>query len=140
MTKADIDDSAGIGLTNKQVVACDALARGATVGEAAEAAGVSRQTCSEWSNHHSAFQAALNAKREALWGEIIGRVRSLLPRAVEVLECELESGERKVQVALAVLRLAGIPSLAPPTPAGPCGPLGHVIDFQKLYEERGSLD
>jgi hypothetical protein len=64
------------------------------------------------------FQAALNRKREALWGEIVSRVRGLLPRAVEVLECELESGKRKTQVALALLRLAGIPTPAPQKPMG----------------------
>jgi transposase-like protein len=36
---------------------------GATITEAAQAAGVTRQTVSEWCNHHGAFQAELSERR-----------------------------------------------------------------------------
>ena len=52
-------------LTARQQTALTQLLMGATITEAAQAAGVTRQTVSEWCNHHGAFQAELSERRSA---------------------------------------------------------------------------
>jgi plasmid maintenance system antidote protein VapI len=42
---------------------------GASIAEAAQAAGVTRQTVSEWCNHHHAFQAELSEHRASALGD-----------------------------------------------------------------------
>jgi hypothetical protein len=54
-------------LTPQQAMAVDLLASGKTITDTAQAIEVSRQTVSEWLNHHPGFQAALNSRRQELW-------------------------------------------------------------------------
>ncbi len=72
-------------LTPQQETAADLLAFGATVTDAAATVKVSRQTVSEWLNHHAGFQAVLNARRRELFAENQERLRSLIPKALETL-------------------------------------------------------
>jgi hypothetical protein len=63
------------------------------------------------------LRLALNARRHEQWGEQIHRLRGLLPKALDVLEQELE-GENRLQAAVHVLKackLYGIPVVAGPT-------------------------
>jgi len=72
-------------LTPQQQTAIEYLLLGATITEAACAAGVTRQTVSEWSNHHPPFQAELARRRaEALRG-VQQRLEEAALMAVEVL-------------------------------------------------------
>ena len=95
-------------LTIAQQNAVDLLITGATDQEAAEAVGVTRQTVCGWHHTNPYFQAALNRRRQELWGATVDQLRSLLPRAVAVLAEELERGEDRADVALAILRLGGV--------------------------------
>ena len=83
-------------LTPQQETAVDLLASGKTVTDTAMAVEVTRQTVSEWLNHHPGFQAALNSRRQELWVGMTDTLRGLLPKALEVLKCELE-GEHPYQ-------------------------------------------
>ena len=85
-------------LTPQQETAVDLLASGKTVTDTAAAVEVTRQTVSEWLNHHPGFQAALNSRRQELWAGMTDALRNLLPQAVEVLKHELE-GEARLQAA-----------------------------------------
>ena len=76
-------------LSPQQETALDLLATGANVTATAEQVKVSRQTVSEWLNHHAAFQAALNMRRRELFTENQERLRSLIPKALETLEGSL---------------------------------------------------
>lgn len=53
------------------------------------------------------FQAALNSRRSEVWGTAVDRLRSLLPKAVERLETELD-GPQGWRVALRLVDLVGL--------------------------------
>jgi hypothetical protein len=106
--KATKADESRHGLSVAQLNAVDLLATGTTDQATAEAVGVTRQTVNGWRNANPWFQAALNARRQDLWGVSVDQLRALLPRAVAVLAEELESGEQRARIALDLLRLAGL--------------------------------
>ena len=60
-----------------------------------------------WRLYSPEFRAALADRRAAIWGTSADRLRSLLPKALDTLAEALETGDDKVTVALAVLKLAG---------------------------------
>jgi hypothetical protein len=107
-------------LTPQQQAAVDLLAVGTSVTNAAETVGVGRQTVSEWLHHHHGFRAALNRRRRDLWANVSDRLRALLPKAITVLEREIEDGEAKIAAAVHVLKACAVYGhlnrLARPTP------------------------
>lgn len=109
-------------VTAAQELALARLLSGGTDTEAAEAAGVTRQTVNAWKNSDAAFQAELFARRQAVWQAQEDRLRWLLSVALDVLEDELEAKaetlvarKQRLQVAVHVLRASGLygVSLAP---------------------------
>ena len=70
------------GLTAAQTIALEALLRGATVTDAAKAAGVSRQTVSTWRNQDPLFIAAMNAAARDQLRETHTGLRALAPAAL----------------------------------------------------------
>ena len=103
-------------LAPQQETAVDLLASGKTVTDTAAAVEVTRQTVSEWLNHHPGFQAALNSRRQELWVGMTDALRGLLPKALEVLKCALE-GETPLPAAVHVLKACGLYGM--PAPQGP---------------------
>ena len=93
--------------TLQQHAAVDLLVTGRNVTETAEAVGVTRQTVSEWVNHNVGFRAALHQKRRELWEGLTDRLRSLLPKAVDVLERELDS-DHAMAAAVHLLKAGGV--------------------------------
>ena len=67
-------------LTPQQETAVDLLASGKTVTDTATAVEVTRQTVSEWLNHHPGFQAALNSRRQELWAGMTDALRDCCRR------------------------------------------------------------
>ena len=118
-------------LTPQQETAVDLLASGKTVTDTAQAIEVTRQTVSEWLNHHPGFQAALNRRRQELWIGMTDTLRGLLPKALEVLKSELES-ETPLPAAVHVLKACGLYGMLPPR-----GPT-EVEDAVLAEEERQS--
>ena len=108
MAKATKADETRHVLSIAQLNAVDLLVTGKTDQETAEAVGVTRQTVNGWRNANPWFLAALNARRQDLWGVSVDQLRALLPRAVEVLGKELELGPGSARVAIAILQLAGL--------------------------------
>jgi hypothetical protein len=106
-------------LTPQQELAVELLFSGKNLTEAAQDAGVTRQTVSEWYNHNPAFQAHLNSKRLELWNGASERLRAMLPTALDVLEHEL-TGEAKLTAAVHVIKICGLYSLS--APHGPTDP------------------
>ena len=72
-------------LTPQQQTAIERLLLGATITEAAQAAGVIRQTVSEWSNHHWPFQSELSERRAQALRDVQQRLEEAALMAVEVL-------------------------------------------------------
>lgn len=92
-------------LTVAQENAIDALLLGNSDGEAAEIAGVSRQTVWGWRTWHPYFRAELDKRRRAIFSEAKDRLRALLPKALARLEKELESDAGDWRAAAQVLKI-----------------------------------
>ena len=112
-TKADTHT-----LTPQQATVCDLLATGTTITDAAEAVKVSRQTVSEWLHHHAVFQATLNARRRELFDEGTERLRSLVPKALDVIAAALDGHSPKAALASAVYVLKAAGVYGRPAPSG----------------------
>lgn len=85
-TKTDNAD-----ITDSQQAAITALLAGQTTEQAAAAAGVTRQTVSEWRNHDIAFQLAYNQQRREVLQTALDALRAAGLRAVATLTRDLES-------------------------------------------------
>jgi hypothetical protein len=105
-----------------------------TVTDAAAAIEVTRQTVSEWLNHHPGFQAALNRRRQELWVGMTDALRNLLPQVVEVLKHELE-GEARLQAAVHLLKCCGLYN-GIPAPQGPTEPEDADIAMRRRNFDR----
>ena len=93
-------------LQPSQTRALAALAGGATVTSAAEAADVDRTTVHRWLRADFGFQAAYNGLRLDLRREFSAQLDSLAQVALETVCAAIESGD--VRTSLAVLRGTGI--------------------------------
>lgn len=127
-------------VTAAQELAISRLVSGGTDSEAAEAAGVTRQTVNAWKNSCAAFQAELFARRQSVWQAQEDRLRWLLSVALDVLEDELEAKaetlearKRRLQVAVHVLRASGLYGV-------PLAPIGTAsaeeIELQAASKEQ----
>lgn len=105
------------GLTLTQQSAVDLLAAGKNDTETADALKLSRVTVTRWRLYSLDFQAAIAERRASVWGAAADRLRAILPKAIDLLEAELNGGS--VPVALAVLKLAGPLPSASNSPTDP---------------------
>ena len=139
---ANRTESSAHGLTLAQQSAVDLLAAGKNDTETAATLNLSRVTVTRWRLYSPEFRAALTDRRAAVWGAAADRLRTLLPRALDTLADALERGDDKVNVALAVLKLAGP---LPLVPAGPTDPDDVVRDAvqqerERMGDRRAALD
>ena len=123
-------------LTPQQATVCDLLASGRTLTDAAAVVGVDRATVSGWVNHHALFQAALNHRRQALWQDIVAGVRGLLPKALAVIQEELEGqGPGRLTAAVHVFKMVGLYGQVG-APTGPTTPEELEQDQRRLAVQR----
>ena len=123
-------------LSIEQLNAIDLLLTGKIDRDVAEAVGVSRQTVCGWRLHDPYFRAELNKRRKEVWGASVDKLRSLLPKALEVLERELDDGPNSYRAALKVLELAGLATAkgdASMTGTGPDDP-DEIIRAESLRQ------
>ena len=124
------------GLTVSQRNAIDLLVQGRNDRETAEGVGVARQTICEWRHRHPAFIAALNRRREDVWGAQTQRLRVLVAQAVDVLEHALE-GDDALKAAVHVLKAVGLYG----TELQPHGELSaEEVEQQQIRAERNRRD
>src|SRR5699024_9163706 len=95
------------GLTVEQLNAIDLLVTGKSDQETADIVGVNRVTITKWRNYDFHFQAELNKRRKEIFGSSIDKMRSLIPRAMERLEQEINE-ENGWKVALEIIKIVGI--------------------------------
>jgi len=109
---ADLDAlrAALVELKPAQAIAAEALATGSTHAEAAEFAGVNRETVTRWANNHPAFREALDRYRHALTDENTGGACRIRRKALAVVERHLDD-DADLSTALAVLRVVPAPEL-----------------------------
>lgn len=97
------------GLTIEQLNAIDLLVIGKVDQDVADKIGVNRVTVTKWRNYDIYFQAELNKRRKEVWGSSLDRLRTLLPKAIERLEQEVEN-ENGWKIALELIKLIKIDS------------------------------
>jgi transposase-like protein len=105
-------------LNDQQLRAIDALLRGLTFTDVAQAAGVSRRTLYAWRREDQAFRDELQRRREVLWEAGADQIRSLIPSAIAILAEQLHEpfDQNRVRAAGMLLRLANIRGAVPVTP------------------------
>ncbi len=115
-------------LDTRQLRAVDLVASGLTDAEVADEVGVDRATVWRWRARSPWFEAAVNGRREEVWGAARDRLRALVPLALDALEegLALEAPHR-ARTALEVLKLTGIGAL--PSEVGP-------TDAESIIEAR----
>ena len=99
------------GLNDKQLKAIDLIISGKTDPQIAKSLAISRQTICRWRNHHPAFIAELNSRREALLSASADRLRRLTTNAIDVLEEEIDSYQGapyRQRAAVHILRAVGL--------------------------------
>jgi len=120
----------------RQERAMDVLLRGGRDSEAAEAAGVRRQTVNKWRHHDAAFIAALNRRRRAIWQANLDRLRALVGDALDTL-VEIMGGDDpalRLRAAQAVLDATKPPYSA----LKPCGAT-EARDVELQWEVKESV-
>jgi len=98
-------------LSIEQENAIELLLCGKSDREVAEAVGVTRQTVWEWRNRNPEFIAALNARRQEVWGSHVERLRQLVTKAIDVLEENLDGkagAKLQQEAAVHILRAVGL--------------------------------
>jgi len=118
-------------LTVMQHSAVDLLAGGKNDVETADALSLHRVTVTRWRNYSPEFQAALTERRKAVWGAAADKLRALIPKALDTLAAEIESGVDRVQVALAVLKLAGPLPLTTDEPTDPEAVVMRIVTAER---------
>ena len=88
-------------ISDRQLLAIDALLSGATHNEAAEIAGVHRCTVTGWANHHIGFIAELNQRRHHRNKSSADLLHSLIHDALQLLNRAVNEGD--VRTALMLL-------------------------------------
>ena len=122
-------------LKPRQLKAIELIVQGKNDREVAEAVEVTRQTAWEWRQRNPDFIAALNDRRQQIWGGQTDRLRRLAARAVDVLECELD-GDNAMAAAVHVLKAVGLYGNVDLKPRGPVCP-DEVRDLQAQAKADG---
>jgi len=103
-------------LTPSQTLALDALDRGETHVEAADAAGVDRTTVSRWATKHPAFVAELNRRKTERAERNARRIEELTLVAIENVGAALADGD--LGTSMQWLKTFGVGSITE-QPLGP---------------------
>jgi hypothetical protein len=108
-------------LTLPQQNAVDLLAGGKNDTETAAALSLSRVTVTRWRLYDPDFQAALNDRRQEIWGAGCDRLRGLIVQALDVVASTLANPDspNRLKAAIEVLRMSKPECL---TPSGPTDP------------------
>lgn len=96
------------GLSLEQKNAIDLLVTGLSDREVAEKLGVRRETVTRWRLYNPDFRIELDRARYALWGECADKMRSLLPKALRIVNEGLDEKylPYRLKVALSILKIA----------------------------------
>src|SRR6476469_4636872 len=127
-------------LSIQQETALHALMSGATQAEAADRAGVARETVWRWMQDDAVFLAALNRIRTGLAEATIDRLRLARFEAIDVLVQLLKSDDPRLRLVAAQTVLRATGSAEAITPTGPTD-AGDVLRAQRrLVQQRELAD
>lgn len=108
-------------LSPSQELAVEAILVGKVDREAAQIAGVSRETVTRWRLHHRGFITELNARRKAIWSTSQDRLLSIILLALEAIADELgnKASPKRFEGALAFLKVFPFEISSPTGPTTP---------------------
>ena len=104
-------------LSVSQQTAIRELTAGASITDAANSAGVTRQTISRWIHQDPRFQAAYNAWQREMIDSARAQALAMTGKALATIDAAIEKGH--VNAALAVARHTGVLDRARPGPTDP---------------------
>ena len=119
-------------VTDRQSIAIDALVAGSTHREAAEKAGVQRTTVTAWCNHHIAFKAERNQRRQDRTEAAGEQLQETLCAALVHLGEKVREGD--TGAAMAIVKAVGVGHLLDATKPGPTDPAAVKTNLAKRYE------
>ena len=125
-------------VTDRQLLAIEALLTGATHSEAAESAGVHRCTVTGWANHHIGFITELNQRRHQRNIASADLLHSVIHDALQLLSQAIREGDIKAAMTLlSRLDLHTIWKTGSPkavTPLGVITELANQVDSDMLMD------
>ena len=119
-------------VSDRQLIAIEALLTGATHNEAADSAGVHRCTVTGWVNHHIGFITELNQRRHQRNIASADLLHSVIHDALQLLSQAISEGDVKAALTLLsrldlnAIRKAGLPKTL--TPLGVITELANQVD------------
>ena len=114
-------------VTDRQSIAIDALVAGSTHREAAEKAGVQRTTVTAWCNHHIAFKAERNQRRQDRTEAAGEQLQETLCAALVHLGEKVREGD--TGAAVTIVKAVGVAHLLDAARPGPTTPMGVHQDL-----------
>ena len=95
-----------VDLSDRQLTAIATLVASGTQTDAANAAGVTRQTVNQWVNHHYGFIAEVNRLRAERLQTCADRLQDAVGKALELVTEHIEQGD--ISIATGLLKLVGV--------------------------------
>jgi len=125
-------------VSDRQSIAIDALISGATHREAAERAGVQRTTVTAWCNHHVAFIAERNQRRQ-------DRVEAAGEQLQEALSAALvhlgdKAGQGDTGAAVTIVKAVGVGHLLEAVKPGPTDPAAVKSELAQRFESEALVE
>ena len=125
-------------VSDRQLLAIDALLAGSTHSEAADSAGVHRCTVTGWANHHIGFITELNLRRHQRNIASADLLHSVIHDALQLLSQAISEGDIKAALTLlSRLDLHTIWKTGSPkavTPLGVISELANQVDSDMLMD------
>ena len=114
-------------VSDRQSIAIDALVSGALQWEAAKKAGVQRTTVTAWCNHHIAFKAERNQRRQDRLEAAGEQLQETLCAALVHLGEKVREGD--TGAAVTIVKAVGVGHLLDAARPGPTTPVGVHQDL-----------
>ena len=120
------------GVSDRQSIAIDALVSGALQREAAEKAGVQRTTVTAWCNHHIAFKAERNQRRQDRIEAAGEQLQETLYAALVHLGEKVREGD--TGAAVTIVKAVGVGHLLDAVKPGPIDPAAVKTELAQRFE------
>jgi hypothetical protein len=114
-------------VTDRQLIAIDALVAGSTHLEAAKLARVQRSTVTDWCNKNIIFIAERNRRRRQRLTAAGERLHEVTGAALDAVAESINDGD--TMTALALIRMVGVDHLLSAAQPGPTSPMGVHQDL-----------
>lgn len=114
-------------LSDAQLRALDELAAGRADAAVAASVGVHRTTVTRWRLYRPVFVAALNRRRAEIRDASADRLRSMVTKALDRIEREIDDGPDGAKIALKVIEIAHAAEIGPNTTQAVAASAGRSV-------------